>query len=249
MAEGKSLNDILDDEPSEEVVEVQAEPTPEAEPEVQTEGQPRDETGKFAKKGDDDGAPPAPDKNEYDGAATLAERRKRQEAEQRLQALEQELQALRNPPAPPPNMFEDEQAWQQHFGGEVVSRAVQQASLNATLNTSEMLARQANPDFEEVKAQFLELAEQHPELREQALSDPHPWAKAYQIAKTHRTMKDLGATDIEGLKAQLRQELMAEMGQAPNPQGVPPTLSTERNLGSRGGPSWSGPKPLDELLS
>jgi hypothetical protein len=249
MSEGMSLDQILNDEPEAEEVAIEAAPEEQAEEPV---SQPRDETGRFARKGEDSGSPPQIEKSEeppLDHAAIVAERRRRQEAEQRAKALEEQLQALQNPPEPPPSIWEDEQGWQQQFGSQVVSQAVTQATLNAKLDMSEMMVRQANPDFEEVKAEFLALAEQNPGLVQQALADPHPWNKAYQIAKNHRAMQELGATNLDDLKAKLRAELMAEMqGQMPSQSPVPPTLTTERNVGTRAGPAWSGPRSLDELL-
>lgn len=169
----------------------------------------------------------------------------------RLDALTQQIAATQQPqPAPAPSIWEDEQGWQKNFGGQVVSQAVQQASLNARLDMSEMMVRQANPDFDEVKAEFMALAEKNPVLAEQALADAHPWNKAYAIAKNHRAMTELGATDVETLKAKIREELMAEMQANPAPaaQGLPPTLSSERSVGSRSGPAWTGPAPLSDLL-
>ena len=254
-----TIDDILNDEPSEEpTAETVEAPTPEPapEPEVSAEtddkGPVRDEKGRFAPKGETESASPAPANQNFDPAPVIAERRRRQEAEQRALHLEEQLQRLQNPPEPPPSVFEDEHGWQQHFGSQVVSAAVQQASLNATLNMSEMLARQANPDFDEMKSEFLALAEQNPSLVAEARNDPHPWAKAYQIAKNARTMKELGATDLDTLKARLREELMAEMqAQQPAPTAphIPATISNERNVGQRTGPAWSGPRSLSELLS
>ena len=245
MDTNTSLDNILSDEPV-EPVEAIAEPEPQIEPEAETAA--RDEKGRFAAKGEE-GASPAPvNEPELDHKAIVAERRRRQEAEERARVLEAQIQAYQNPPAPPPSMWEDEQGWQQHFGNEVVSAAVQQANFNAKLDMSEMMVRQNNPDFEEVKAEFLELAKDNPTLAQQALADPHPWDKAYKIAKTHRTMRDLGTTDIDSLKAKIREELMAEMQTQPR-QGIPPSLTGERNVGSRTGPAWTGPKPLSELLA
>lgn len=257
MDEGQTpLSDLLgNDEDVQTPVE-----TPEGE---QDAGQPRDEHGRFAPKGETEGEPPAPvEKPAFDGAATIDERRKRQEAQQERDALRAELEALKQqfqanqqpkePPAPPPSIWEDEQGWQQNFGGQVVQEAVTAATFNARLDMSEMMTRQANEDFEEVKAEFLALAEKNPTLREQALSDPHPWNKAYQIAKNHRAMQELGATNVADLEAKLREKIMAEMQQqaplAPARPGLPPTLATERNVGSRAGPAWSGPTPLSDLL-
>jgi len=116
-----------------------------------------------------------------------------------------------------------------------------------------MLARQANPDFDDIKTEFLKMAESNPALAQQALGDPHPWAKAYTIAKNARTMQELGATDVESMRAKLREEIMAEMAAqqpaAPMGMAIPPSLSTQRNTGTRSGPAWSGPPDLSELLS
>jgi hypothetical protein len=248
-----SIDDILNDEPSAEpVAEAVAEaPEPETVSEPQSAEPVRDDKGRFAPKGENDGAPPAPVQEVFDPAPVIAERRRRQEAEQRAQTLAAELEALRNPPAPPASIWEDEQGWQQQFGGSVVTEAVQQASLNARLDMSEMLVRQNNPDFEEVKESFLKLAEENPVLRQQALADPHPWNKAYQIAKNHKAMTELGAVDVDSLRAKIREEVLAETAQQPvprQPTSLPPTLSNERNVGNRTGPEWAGPKPLSELL-
>lgn len=235
--EGTSLSDMLGDEQEPETQE-------------QADTRARDEKGRFAAKTGVEDAGPPPDKLPPEEFAGLKdERRKRQEAEQRLQALEQQLQSLQNPPPPPPSIFEDEQGAFSHFGNRVVQEAVQTASLNASLNTSEMLARREHTDFEEIKAEFLALAEQNPALRQEALSDPHPWEKAYQIASNARTMKELGSTNINDLREKIKAELLAEMqGNMPSRPGIPPTLTTERNLGSRSGPQWSGPTSLSDML-
>lgn len=232
------LSDMLGAETDTPVVET----PPEAQEAPSDDGRARDpETGKFVKKEE---AEEKPSENIPEGAL-MGERKRRQEAEQRLASIEQELKTLKNPPAPPPSIWEDEGKWQQHFGDNVVSVAVREASLNTALNLSEMMTRREHDDFDDMKAKFLELATQNPELRQAALSDADPWRKAYQIAKNHETMRELGAVDMAGLKEQLRKEIMAERQQPP---GLPPTLSTERNVGQRTGPAWSGPTPLSDLL-
>lgn len=216
--------------------------------------QPRNENGQFASQETGvepqsevaaEPVPPTGGLPKEDYKAIREEREKRQSLERELEALRKQIEAQQNPPAPPPSVWEDEQA----YGGHIVSQAVQQASLNARLDMSEMMVRQSATDFEDMKSRFLQMAEQNPALRQQALSDPHPWNKAYQIAKNAATMEELGATDIETLKAKLREELAAEMQVNPVPRPViPPSLTNERNVGSRSGPAWTGPKPLSELL-
>ena len=248
--EGTSLDTLLNGEPV--ATEVEAVEAP------QTTETPRDESGRFAAKGVEPPAvepaaepvPPTDKLPKEDYKAIREEREKRQALELELKALKEQFQAIQSPPEPAPTIWEDDQAWQQNFGSQVVQTAVQQATLNAKLDMSEMMVRQANPDFEEVKAEFLSLAEQNPQLRAQALADPHPWNKAYQLAKNHRAMQELGATDLPTLEAKIRERIMSEMqGQVPARPTVPATLSQERNVGQRTGPTWTGPKSLSELLS
>lgn len=238
----RSLDNILSDE-SETSVEIK--PAEAETPQTGVEPQPEPSEAEEAEAG----PPPADDAQKGLQAALSAERKKRQEIEAQVESLRREMQAKPAEPAqPPPSLWEDDQAWQQHFGGQVVSQAVQQATLNARLDMSEMMARQANPDFEEMKAEFVKMMQENPVLQQQALGDPHPWQKAYQIAKNARTMQELGATDIQTLEAKIRDQIMAEMQAQPAATRIPPSLSTTRNVSSRNGPAWTGPKPLGDLL-
>lgn len=248
--EGTSLDHLLnDDDPQEPAQALEPEQAPDT-PEVTDDapsGPLRDENGRFAAStGVEDTGPP-PDKLPVeDYKAIRDEREKRQRIERELEALKQQINSQpKEPPAPPPSIWEDDEAWQQHFGSQIA----QQASFNAKLDMSEMLARQSNPDFDDIKTEFLRMAESNPALAQQALADPHPWDKAYKIAKNARTMTELGATDLDSLKAKIREELEAELrAQTPAVPGLPPTLSTERNVGARSGPAWTGPRPLSDLL-
>lgn len=218
----------------------------------------RDEQGRFAPKGDtQEDAPPASDEKAKGLEAGIsAERKKRQEAEQRYADLERQIAELREaskpkePEQPAPSLWEDENAWQQHFGGQVVNTAVQQATLNAKLDMSEMMARQAHEDFDTMKERFVKMMQENPALQQQAMNDPHPWNRAYQIAKNAATMEELGATDLETLKAQLREQLKAEQEQqqeAAKPV-IPQSLAGEQSArGSSTAPD-NGPPSLDSIL-
>lgn len=246
----KSLDDLLNEDTADAVESVVDDNG------YVTIAQPRDESGRFAPQETGvetpqpeqvaETVPPTADRLPPDTfKAVKDEREKRQALERELEALRKQFEAQQNPPAPPPSVWEDEQA----YGGHIVQTAVQQATFNAKLDMSEMMVRQANADFDDMKSRFLQMAEQNPALRQQALNDPHPWNKAYQIAKNAATMEELGATDLETLKAKLREELAAEMQGSPAPRAViPPSLTNERNVGTRSGPAWTGPKPLSELL-
>lgn len=234
MSEG--LDDILNgDEPTETIIEaVEPEVVEAAEPEVKA-GPARGPDGKFAPKGED-AAPPAAEEDRVPVGAVQDERRKRQELERRYAELETRFNSFANPPQPAPEMFDDPEGWQNHFRADIQNASVQQASFNAKLDTSEMLARDKFDDFDDMKESFLALAKDNPTLAQQALTDSHPWRKAYQIAKTHSTMQQVGATDVDSLRASIRAELEAEMKAAPAVV-IPESLAANQ---SGGGPASTG---------
>lgn len=241
MADEFTLDELLNGEQTE--AQPEQETAIEVEqPVIETAETPRDEHGRFAKTGEDSGSPPQHEEK-LDHAAIIGERRRRQEAEARAATLEAQLQAYQSPP---PSVFEDEAGFASNLQSQAVQQAVSEATYQSHLNMSEMMVRQANPDFEAVKAEFLALAAENPTLAQQALADPHPWNKAYQIAKNHKTMQDLGTLNIDDLKAKLRAEILAEV-QTPAPRQGIPSLTTERSVGARTGPAFSMPT-LDDFL-
>lgn len=250
MTEGTSLDSILSDEPT------TAEVVTETVEETQLE-RPRDEHGRFAAKetgvqAEPQGEEPVPPTDQLPPEtfkAVKEEREKRQNLERELEALRNQIQQAQNqqPPVPAPSLWEDEDGWQQHLQQQVLAQADQLSRINA----SEMAARSQYPDFQEKFDLFNQMAVQNPQLVQQAMADPHPWAKAYQIAQSHKTMQELGAVDVSDLEAKIREKVMAELqqGQTPVPQqNLPPSLSGERSVASRGGPAWTGPTSLDSLL-
>jgi len=224
--------DILDQALNEEVV------APEGTEAVVTEQveaeKPRDEQGRFTKS-----EPPSPTNQ----LPTEEYKALREEREKR-QALEAQLAALKAEQQPLPSVFEDEVAWQNQFGQHVVRTAVQEASLNSRLDMSEMMVAQAFPDFEDVKAEFLEMAKENPALAQQAMADRHPWNKAYQMAKNARAARELGATDIDSLTAKIREQVMQEM--AAKAPALPNTLATSQN--ARGSTGAVVVDPIDRIF-
>ena len=252
----KSLDDILDGNDGPEVIEEQAQP----EAEEQPESQPRDETGKFASKGvepepqeEPEAVPPTADKlpeNVYKPLKAVRDENKA--LKDQLESLRKEIQANqqpKEPEAPPPSIWEDENAWAQHMGGQLVSQSVQQSVYQSRLQMSEMLMADQVEDFANIKDQLVEYVGSNPALNQQVAESTHPWRTAYQAFKNQQTMQELGATDLETLKAKMREELLAELqAGVPVKPNAPPTLSNKRSVASRSGPAWSGPTSLDELL-
>ncbi len=236
----RSLDNILSDESD---TEAELRPALPAEEPGETP-QPAPEQAEEAEAG----PPPADERAKGQEAAIIAERRKRQELEQQIEALRREMQAKpAEPPAPPPSVWEDEQGAFQHFGGQAVSAAVQRATFEAKLNHSEFYARKNIDGFGEAWDDLNKWLSDNPSVAQQATSDIDPWGYAYRAFQNQRTMQELGATDIETLRAKIREEELAKLQQQAAP-AIPRSLSTTRSVSSRRGPDWSGPPSLGELL-
>lgn len=227
-------------------------PTIEAPDPVEVEAEPsqaaRDDKGRFSPKGvDEQPVPPTEpvDKlpqEEY--AATKDERRKRQEAERRIEALEQQLQSLQPPPEPAPSIWDDDQAALQHNQ----QQAVSQATYLARLDMSEMLASQAHADFDEMKAKFIELMGINPALQQEALQAKHPWERAYQIGKNAATAAELGATNVAELEAKIEARIRGELAAQPAPQQAIPSSLADAQSARLGSPSAPAPMSLRDIL-
>lgn len=245
------LDDLIPAQDAAEAPVVEAAPEPAPEPETGSDGPQRDDKGRFAAKGvepETDAVPPTDKLPKEDYKAIREEREKRQAAERRLEALEQQFQQLQAPketPAPPPTIWEDEQGWQQHLQQQVLQQADQLSRINA----SEMAARAQHQDFQEMFDTFNEMAAQNPSIVQQAMADPHPWGKAYQIAKNAKAMQELAAVDLTDLEAKiearLREKLAAE-APAPAPVAIPSSLADAQSARTAG--QGVAPLSLDDIL-
>lgn len=241
------LDDILNSEPAE------------------IAGQPRDESGRFAPKEqaetgvaeaveaapEPEEAPPAPAAKQLppeEYAALKDERRKRQ-------ALERELEQMRSKPVtteestPPdfwenPNQFLDQ--WGNQFGEQLMQR-IEARTWQANAQKSEMAARAKYDDFDDKIATFHELAAADPRLAQELRSAPDVAEFAYRKATEAMMLQEHGG--ITGLLQAERAKWEAELrSSAPVIPQVPLSTAAERSVASRGGPAWTGPKSLDELL-
>lgn len=250
----ENLDDFLNsNEAPEAEVETEVTETPEEveTPEAKAERE-RDEKGRFKAKGEEEAAPPAAEEKTAPVAALQDERRKRQELAAELEQLRAQLaQQAQQPPQPPVDMFEDPDGWQQQFGTGLVQTAVNEATMRTRLEMSEMMARQAHPDFEEKAQKWLGLVQTTPGLRERGLSNAHPWDFALKYVANHDRMEALAATDVTDLEAKLREqikaELAAETSAAPQSPQVPETLADAQS--ARGAaPAGTKPPSFEEIL-
>ena len=163
--------------------------------------------------------------------------------------LETEQRKPQEPPAPPPTIWEDDAAALAYTQQQAVAQSLAASSYQTKLFTSEFHARKNLEGFEQAWEPLNKWLSENVAVAQAAAADYDPWGYAFRAYKNQQTMQELGATDIEQLKAQIRAQVEAEMAaQKPAVPNIPPSLSTQRSVGGRTGPAWGGPKPLNELL-
>lgn len=262
MTEGSGEDDVFDGVFDREAA---SEPAPEP---TQTEGSApvRDEKGRFAPKAQAEEEPAAPEPEPQAPAEPtpapqdtnasrhvplselMAERKKRQEFEQRLMEAEARAKAFeavsqRQPqfqqapqfqqqqPEPPPDFYTDPEA---ALAARI--QPMQQQFINAMLHQSEIMARDkygdkvvdaalqaANAAGDQAKAQFLQTA--------------HPWGEMVKWHKRQQTLSIVG-DDPEAYRAkletELREKIMAEL-KAPKPAPkFPGSLAQATATGEQG---------------
>lgn len=261
MTEQTSLDEILNNEPQEEEIPESSELRIDEE-QAQAEARERDERGRFVAKGEkqEAEAPPAPqEEGNIPIAALKDERAKRQALEAELQQLHQYLAQQQQQPQVVPDQWEDPEGFQQFLTNEAVSRAVAAAEQKAVETFS--LQRIANhaaeyradkPDYEQAINVFGQMAQVNPMLIGQMQAARNPAEFAYETAKLQMEIAQHGG--IEGLvNARIEARMQNQQAQYADvqnrlPSSAPPTISTDRSVGARSGPAWTGPSPLADLL-
>lgn len=173
VAEPESISDLFDDD-----AETSGETTTEAETsekvETETEEKAETETAETetekAETEETDSETTSEEESSVPRKALLDERRKRQEAEERLKQLEPDEEA--------PDPTDDLEGYEKHLRAKWERERWQQV---ANQSRERMLEKQS--DYEEKEKHFLYLASQDPELVKQMNEDPDPAAFAYNKAK------------------------------------------------------------------
>jgi hypothetical protein len=222
------------------------------------QGQPRDESGRFAPKADQQPEPqaqptpepaqsapavqaapapvaqPEPAKAEPGHVpinALLDEREKRQKLEKRLADLEQQTRQPQNIPS----VTDDPEAFAQHQ-----QLLIQQTATNTRFETSELVARQQHGDDPVQKAMdwAMQRSQESPAFAAEYLKQKHPIDWAVRQQKRHALLDDIG-DDPEAYRAKIIAEFQAAN---PAPQPAPAAAASPQ-------PAAAKPAPRPSLAS
>jgi hypothetical protein len=260
-----SIGDILNGEPEAEpeTVAEQVEEQPEAAEALETIERPRGPDGKFIPKEptgvqeQETPAEPVPPTEPTDRlpqaeyAALRDERRKRQELEQRLQALETQRLHAAQPKAPDVDFWDDPQTFLakqfDQFSDQMMQRFTAKQQVER-LDASEAAARSKYPDYDEKFEAFHQAVQLNPKLAQELARASDPGEFAYSRGKTALEIEKAGS--IDALIQSERAKWEAEMRAVIQPTAtLPPTTAGDSSVGARTGPAWAGPKPLGDILS
>lgn len=254
------LEDFL--KASEPVEEVETAETPvepvEAPEEAQAEpeGPARGPDGKFIAKGEKpaeepQSASPAPEQPTLEHPALLGERRRRQEAEDRLRAMETELQSLKTAPTPqvqaPADFWEDPEGYIQNKASQLAAEQARQIVQGELLSRSMNRVRGKYEDFNEAAQTFGQMIQRNPDLYEQMLAADEPAEFAYTQAKEQMELSQYGS-----ISALVAAKVAAELAKAqpaptPVPTPIPETLADAQSAASAA-TAIPAAKSFDDIL-
>ena len=261
-----TIGDMLNDVPEPEAVteEVTEQPAAHEEAKPETAERPRGPDGKFISKETGveptaEAAEPVPPTEQTDRlpqaeyAALRDERRKRQELEQRLAAIEaQQLQAPPQglTPQQEVDFWDDPKAFMSNMTGQLRNQILNDLRHEQhieRLNTSEAAARSKYADYDEKFAAFSQAVQLNPRLAQELSRAPDPGEFAYGRGKTALEIERHGS--IDALLAAERLKWEAEVKAAIQPQTrLPSTTAADGSVGARTGPEWAGPAPLSQMI-
>jgi hypothetical protein len=234
----------------------------------EAEGQPRGADGKFLPKEAGVETPPEPVEAsaepvppteqaglpKEDFAALKDERRKRQAMEAELAEMRTQFARMQaKPPEQAPDFWDNPDAAMQarldQFGETLLQRFEQKQQVER-IDASEAQARAKHADFDDAFHAFRQAVQANPALAQQMTKASDPAEFAYQKGKTALDLERVGSIDemIKAERAKWEAEARAVVQPAAQPM-FPSSTVTERSVGQRRGPEWSGPTPLGDILT
>jgi len=141
---------------------------------------------------------------EWTKAAVIDERRKRQEIERRNADLQKRLDALENGTGKRPDVFDDQEGAFSHLKQEMASE------LHATrLEMSQELMREKYENYDELEAEFIDMAKDNPVLLKELNESRNPAKFAAETALKARQVAEL--KDVDKLRADIEAKVRKEI--------------------------------------
>lgn len=215
-----------------------AEPTGEKKDASPASERQRDEQGRFAPKSDAEPMVPL--------SAMLAERERRQKAEEKAQAA-----------VPPLDIFADPKGFIKAEldarEGPLMEKATE-AARSQFLQFTENSARSRHTDYDVAREAFAEEAQRNPMMVQKLRDAADPGEFIYQQGKTAIELRSVGG-DLSAYRKHIETETIARLEKERTARearnaGIPQSLNAEpsKGAGVQGSSAWAGPTPDKELF-
>lgn len=173
----------------------------------------------------------------------LTEKRKRQELEQQVAAMQQQLSAQTQ--QQPTEFFDNPNVALEEFGEKLLER-FEQRQVAQRLDASEAKARSQHADFDDALQSFQQAVQANPALAQQMARADDPAQFVYQTGKRAMELAQVGS--IEQLLKAERAKWEAEVKAAMPRPSFPTTTAMDQSVAGRGPPVWSGPVNDSDIL-
>lgn len=180
---------------------------------------------------------------------------------QQLQQLTATLQRPKQEPAPPPDFYENPDAAVDHRISKAVSPEFDRLNgvlmHNSRLIASQLHTEDAVTAADKAFTEAYESRKLEPADYQRVISSPNIYDAAVKWHKRQQALAEIG-DDPTSYRAKIEAEIMAKLGAQPDVQQtqqqaqpaavMPSNLATARSVGARSGPTWAGPKPLNDIF-
>lgn len=211
---------------------------PEAEPKVEAEATPKQDS------------PPESDVDtEWTKAMALDERQKRQEWQRKYEELAQAQQKRDENPLP--DVFENQEAFAQSLLEKVEATRQQDR-----IELSQEIMRSLHEDYDQREAEFIAMAKENPILVQEMNKAGNPAKFAYEAAMKAEKLRSL--ENVDEMEARIRQEIEAKVraeiegntkqaaeNVEKKRQSIPPSLT---DAGGKAGFDSDAPESIDDIL-
>lgn len=164
------------------------------------------------------------------------------------------------PPAEVPDWYADPDKAFEHHAQQALGPVQQALMFNARLTAESIHDRDKPNTVKEAEAAFNAATRAgtiDPEVHRRINASPNPFHAAvqwHQHVKRQEALTKYGDDPEAAFEAEVQRRLAERQGGQPSPspqtaQAMPSSFSTGRSAGPRTAPTWSGPKPLSEIMN
>lgn len=160
-------------------------------------------------------------------------------------------------PPPVPDFWEKPEDYVAHQAQQMLDPVRESLMFNARLTAEAIFKPETVKEAEAAFNAAAMSGQLDPEIHRRINTSPNPFHAAvqwHQHVKRQEALSKYGDDPEAAFEAEVQRRLAERQGaqptsQQPAPQAMPSSFSTGRSAGPRTAPTWTGPKPLSEIMN